>query len=245
MFIDYLVLMSAFCSSNFQFSFSQIDKITYVTSWYRLTPMPTVYKHLLFDAPWIGTYDRICLKEFGMEQVITLACSQKFVWWLFWFLWYEEDNYFTREAEIINDIVHVYDLDKDLFRILSLEREIYSIVLFKCEKIISYVPLGCIFRIIHIKKYWKQIFITSVTKVQGFNNHQYLRFRHQRHQRLEILARKTCEIYSFFPETSFLTSSQCPCSFIMSAANVFIYFYLNNAYQIRLLKIECSIGLFL
>ena len=33
--------------------------------------MLTVYKHLLFDAPWIGTYDRICLKGFGMEQVIT------------------------------------------------------------------------------------------------------------------------------------------------------------------------------
>ena len=30
-----------------------------------------------------------------------------------------------------------------------------------------------------------------------------------------------------------------------TAANVFIYFYLNDAYQIRLLKIECSIGLFL
>ena len=32
--------------------------------------MLTVYKHL-FDEPWIGTYDRICLKGFGMEQVIT------------------------------------------------------------------------------------------------------------------------------------------------------------------------------
>ena len=38
---------------------------------------------------------------------------------------YEEDNYFTREAEIINDIVHVYDLDKDWFRIFTLERDIY------------------------------------------------------------------------------------------------------------------------
>ena len=51
------------------------------------------------------------------------------------------------------------------------------------------------FRIIHIRKYWKQIFLTSVTKVQRHNYHQYLRFRHQR---LETLARKTCEIYSFF-----------------------------------------------
>ena len=40
---------------------------------------------------------------------------------------YEEDNYFTREAEIINDIVHVYDLDKDWFRIFTLERDIYLV----------------------------------------------------------------------------------------------------------------------
>ena len=33
--------------------------------------MLTVCKHLLFDAPRIGTYDRICLKGFEMEQVIT------------------------------------------------------------------------------------------------------------------------------------------------------------------------------
>ena len=33
--------------------------------------MRTVCKHLLFDAPLIDTYDRICLKGFGMEQVIT------------------------------------------------------------------------------------------------------------------------------------------------------------------------------
>ena len=33
--------------------------------------MLTVCKHLLFGAPLIGTYDRICLKGFGMEQVIT------------------------------------------------------------------------------------------------------------------------------------------------------------------------------
>ena len=36
-----------------------------------------------------------------------------------------KDNYFTREAEIINDIVHLYDLDKDWFRIFTLERDIY------------------------------------------------------------------------------------------------------------------------
>ena len=39
------------------------------------------------------------------------------------FLWDEEDNYFTREAEIIIDIV--YDLDKDWFKIYKLERDIY------------------------------------------------------------------------------------------------------------------------
>ena len=33
--------------------------------------MLTVCEHLLFDAPWIGTYDRVYLKEFGMEQANT------------------------------------------------------------------------------------------------------------------------------------------------------------------------------
>ena len=33
--------------------------------------MLTVCKHLLFDAPWIGTYDIVYIKEFGMEQVNT------------------------------------------------------------------------------------------------------------------------------------------------------------------------------
>ena len=33
--------------------------------------MLTVCKHLLFGAIRIGTYDRICLKGFGMEQFIT------------------------------------------------------------------------------------------------------------------------------------------------------------------------------
>ena len=132
------------------------------------------------------------------------------------------------------------------------------------------------FRIIHIRKYRKQIFITYVTKVQGLNNHQDLRFRHKS---LETLARKTCEIYSFYPEISSLTSSQRPCSFIVAcnicynlyqvlqpccktckiynslkceqdnpkyvryptAENVFIYFYLNDAYQTWLLKIGCSL----
>ena len=33
--------------------------------------MLTVCKHLLFDAPRIGTYDSVCLKGLGMEEVIT------------------------------------------------------------------------------------------------------------------------------------------------------------------------------
>ena len=33
--------------------------------------MLKVCKHLIFDAHCIGTYDRVCLKGFGMEQVIT------------------------------------------------------------------------------------------------------------------------------------------------------------------------------
>ena len=33
--------------------------------------MLIVCKHLLFDALRIGTYDSVCLKGFGMEQVIT------------------------------------------------------------------------------------------------------------------------------------------------------------------------------
>ena len=33
--------------------------------------MLTVCKHLLFDAPRIGTYDRVYLKEFGIKQVNT------------------------------------------------------------------------------------------------------------------------------------------------------------------------------
>ena len=63
--------MSSFCNSHFHFSYSQIDKVTYVTSCYRLTPRLTVCKHMLFDALRIGTYDSVCLKGFGMEQIIT------------------------------------------------------------------------------------------------------------------------------------------------------------------------------
>ena len=58
-----------------------------------------------------------------MEQVIT----QLAVYILFddysVLLSDEEDSYFTREAELIIDIV--YDLDKDWFRIFTLERDIY------------------------------------------------------------------------------------------------------------------------
>ena len=85
--------------------------------------MLTVCKHLIFDAPWIGTYDRVYLKEFGMERVITQLAVKILFDYYSGFLWNEEDNYFTREAEIIIDIV--YDLAKDWFRIFALERDIY------------------------------------------------------------------------------------------------------------------------
>ena len=60
-----------------------------------------------------------------MEQVITQLALKILFDDYSVFLWYEEDNHFTRETEIINDIVHVYDLDKDWFRIITLERDIY------------------------------------------------------------------------------------------------------------------------
>ena len=60
-----------------------------------------------------------------MEQVITqLAVKILFDdYSVVCFFVDEQDNYFTREAEIIIDIV--YDLDKDLFRIFTLESGIY------------------------------------------------------------------------------------------------------------------------
>ena len=39
----------------------------------------------------------------------------------------------------------VYDSDKDLFRMFTLDRNIYLFVLFKYETIIFYVPLGSIY----------------------------------------------------------------------------------------------------
>ena len=58
-----------------------------------------------------------------MEQVNTqLAVKILFDDYSVFFLRDEEGNYFTREAEIIIDIV--YDLDKDWFRIFTLERDI-------------------------------------------------------------------------------------------------------------------------
>ena len=67
--------------------------------------MLTVCKYLLFDAPLIGTYDRVCLKGFGMEQVIT-QLAVKILFEDYSGLWDEEDNYFTREAEMIIKIVY-------------------------------------------------------------------------------------------------------------------------------------------
>ena len=51
------------------------------------------------------------------------------------------DNYFSKEIIII-----VYDSDKDSFRIFTFDRNNnYLIVLFKCETIILYAPLGSIY----------------------------------------------------------------------------------------------------
>ena len=50
-----------------------------------------------------------------MEQVITQLAVKM--------LFDDYSGYFTREAEIIIDIV--YDLDKDWFRLFTLERDIY------------------------------------------------------------------------------------------------------------------------
>ena len=85
--------------------------------------MLKVCKHLIFDASWIGTYDRVYLKEFGMEQGITQLAVKILFDDYSGFLWDEEGNYFTRAAEI--KIAIVYDLDKDWFRIFTLERDIY------------------------------------------------------------------------------------------------------------------------
>ena len=75
--------------------------------------MLTVCKHLLFDVHWIGAHDRVCLKGYGMEQVITQLEVKILFDDYSGFSWDEEDNYFTREAEIIIDIEN--DLDKDWF----------------------------------------------------------------------------------------------------------------------------------
>ena len=58
-----------------------------------------------------------------MEQVITQLAVKILFGDYSGFLWDEEDNYFTREAETIIGIV--CDLDKDWFRIFTLERDIY------------------------------------------------------------------------------------------------------------------------
>ena len=58
-----------------------------------------------------------------MEQVITQLAVKIMFDHYSGFLLDEDDSYFTREAEIKFDIV--YDLDKDWFRIFTLERDIY------------------------------------------------------------------------------------------------------------------------
>ena len=60
-----------------------------------------------------------------MEQVITQLAVKILFDDYYGFYDMRRTIIFAREAEIINDIVHVYDLDKDWFRILTLERDIY------------------------------------------------------------------------------------------------------------------------
>ena len=55
--------------------------------------MLTVCKRLPFDAPLIGTYDRICLKGFGMEQVITQLAVK--------FLFDDYSGFYDRRRKII------------------------------------------------------------------------------------------------------------------------------------------------
>ena len=57
------------------------------------------------------------------------------------------DDYFAREAKIIDIVYSVYDLNKDQLRIFIFDRNIYylSYLLFNCEIIILYVPLGSIY----------------------------------------------------------------------------------------------------
>ena len=67
--------------------------------------MLTVYKHLIFDAHLIGTYDRVCLKGLGWSKLLLRLQSKSCLMIILFFMRWE-DNYFTREAEIIIDIVY-------------------------------------------------------------------------------------------------------------------------------------------
>ena len=55
--------MSLICSPNFHFTFSEFDKVTYVTGCQRLTPRSTECKHLLKDSAFNSLQDRICLQN--------------------------------------------------------------------------------------------------------------------------------------------------------------------------------------
>ena len=55
--------MSLIFSPNFQFTFSEFDKVTYVTGSYRLTFQRTECKHLLKDLAFNSLQDRICLQN--------------------------------------------------------------------------------------------------------------------------------------------------------------------------------------
>ena len=82
------------------------------------------------------------------------------------------------------------------------------------------------FRIIHIRKLLKTNIHNICNKgTEGLNNHQYLRFRHQR---LETLARKTCEIYSFFLKYHLLHQVNILAHWLKHNKATLIYKALNN-----------------
>ena len=60
-FLKINILMALICNPNFQFTFSEFDKVTYVTGFYRLTPQRTECKHFLKDSAFNSLQVGICL----------------------------------------------------------------------------------------------------------------------------------------------------------------------------------------
>ena len=73
----------------------------------------------------MGTYDRICVKGLGWSRPLLSLQSKSCLMIILFFFYDMRRTFFTGEAEIIIDIVHVYDLDNDWFRIFPLERDVH------------------------------------------------------------------------------------------------------------------------